>query len=267
MAFSSATTKNNSITMEFHRQELRLDENHHNIWKTNITQETIPTNKIAIIICDMWDQHWSTGATERVVPLAMKINDVVKVARKKGIQIIHAPSETLSFYQNSPARKRMLIEDKKEFKKLMKWIHSFKYHKIPLPIVHLGGGSDTPQIDMYKPNTIVWSRQIATIEINEEIDGISDNGAEIYKFLKTRGIEYYFLMGVHTNMCVLGRSFGIKPMTKAGFKVALVRDLTDTMYNPAQIPYVPHDVGTALVCDYIEKFYCASILSKEFLEN
>ena len=68
-------------------------------------------------------------------------------------------------------------------------------------------------------------------------------------------------------MCVLGRSFGIKSMSKAGFKVALVRDLTDTMYNPAQLPYVPHEVGTALVCDYIEKFYCSSMLSQDLVEN
>ena len=250
------------MTVEFHHQELTTDEDKHNIWNDIIIQETIPTDKIAICICDMWDQHWSTGATERVAQLAVKINEVVNAARSKGIQIIHAPSETLDFYENSPARKRLLISDQKELKKLRKWFLSFKFPKKKLPIDHSGGGSDTPQVDRYKPNTLVWKRQIATIEIDETVDGISDSGAEIYKFLKAKGIEYYFIMGVHTNMCVLGRSFGIKQMSKAGFKVALVRDLTDAMYNPAQIPYVSHEAGTALVCDYIEKFYCPSMFSK-----
>ncbi len=253
-----------TITIEFHRQELVVDKNH-NVWKEIITRETISTTKIAICICDMWDQHWSTGATERVAHLAVKINDAMKAARAKGIQIIHAPSETLTFYANSPARKRMLLSDPRELKKLQKWFHSFKFPKLKLPIDHSGGGSDTPKADRYKPNTLVWRRQIETIEMDEAVDGISDMGPEIYTFLKAKGIEYYFIMGVHTNMCVLGRSFGIKQMSKAGFKVALFRDLTDTMYNPAQLPYVSHEAGTALVCDFIEKFYCPSILSKDLL--
>jgi nicotinamidase-related amidase len=214
----------------------------------------------------MWDQHWSTGATERVAPLAVKINEVVQAARANGVQIIHAPSETLDFYANSLARKRLLIPDQNEFNKLRKWFLSFKFPKIPLPIVHAGGGSDTPKVDQNKPNTQVWRRQHPAIEIDEEVDGISDKGWEIYKFLKAKGIEHYFVMGVHTNMCVLGRSFAIKQMVKAGFKVALVRDLTDAMYNPAQVPYVSHEAGTALVCDYIEKFYCPSMLSKDLLD-
>ena len=70
-------------------------------------------------------------------------------------------------------------------------------------------------------------------------------------------------MGVHTNMSVLGRSFGIRQMVRWGLSVALVRDLTDTMYNPAMPPYVSHDEGTRLVVEYIEKFWCPTILSSD----
>jgi hypothetical protein len=70
-------------------------------------------------------------------------------------------------------------------------------------------------------------------------------------------------MGVHTNMCILGRSFAIKKMLKRGMLPLLVRDLTDAMYNPAKPPYVSHDEGTALVINYIEKFYCPTIDSEQ----
>ena len=33
-------------------------------------------------------------------------------------------------------------------------------------------------------------------------------------------------------MCVLGRPFGIRQMVHLGKNVALMRDMTDTMYNP-----------------------------------
>jgi hypothetical protein len=59
----------------------------------------------AIIICDMWDQHWCKGATSRVGELAPRMNRIVRRARNQGVLIIHAPSGTVDFYENHPARK------------------------------------------------------------------------------------------------------------------------------------------------------------------
>jgi hypothetical protein len=41
--------------------------------------------------------------------------------------------------------------------------------------------------------------------------------------------------------------------------VALVRDLTDAMYNPARPPYVSHADGTRLVIEYIEIVWIKSL--------
>jgi hypothetical protein len=71
------------------------------------------------------------------------------------------------------------------------------------------------------------------------------------------------ILGVHTNMCVLHRSFGIKQMVRWGVEPVLIRDLTDTMYNPAMPPYVSHDEGTRLTIEYIEKFWCPTVLSDD----
>src|SRR3954463_11828379 len=62
--------------------------------------------KTAIIICDMWDAHWCKGASERVAEIAPRMNEVVQTARKRGVTIIHAPSETMEFYKDTPQRKR-----------------------------------------------------------------------------------------------------------------------------------------------------------------
>ena len=51
-----------------------------------------------------------------------------------------------------------------------------------------------------------------------------------------RGINNVILLGVHTNMCVLGRPFGLRQMAKNGKNVVLMRDMTDTMYNPTAGP-------------------------------
>lgn len=64
-------------------------------------------------------------------------------------------------------------------------------------------------------------------------------------------------------MCILNRSFGIKQMVRWGVSIALVRDLTDTLYNPAMRPYVSHDEGTQLLIGYIERFWCPTVESGE----
>jgi len=41
-------------------------------------------------------------------------------------------------------------------------------------------------------------------------------------------------MGVHANMCGLGRPFGIRQLTRVGMNVSLARDLTGAMYDPRE---------------------------------
>jgi hypothetical protein len=56
-------------------------------------------------------------------------------------------------------------------------------------------------------------------------------------------------------------------MVKWDVNTALIRDLTDTMYNPAMRPYVDHEEGTRLVVDFIEKFWCPSVEGSDLLEG
>jgi len=64
-------------------------------------------------------------------------------------------------------------------------------------------------------------------------------------------------------MCVLGRPFGIRQMVHLGKNVALMRDMTDTMYNPEKRPMVNHFEGTDLVIVHVEKYWCPSISSSD----
>ena len=109
-----------------------------------------------------------------------------------------------------------------------------------------------------------WKRQYDVLKMDER-DAVSDSGVEIWNLLEERGIENIILMGVHTNMCVLGRPFGLRQLAKNGKTVVLMRDMTDTMYNPARWPYVSHFRGTDLIVEHIEKFVCPTITSDQLL--
>jgi nicotinamidase-related amidase len=222
-------------------------------WREVHFRETLSARETAIIICDMWDKHWCSGATGRVNGLVQRMGPFLDAARKQAIQIIHAPSETMAFYQDSPQRQRMLALPKIEMPAPLALADP------PLPIDDKGGGCDTPD-QFYK----AWTREHPGLHIGAS-DVISDSSTEIYSFLRQRGIRTLLVMGVHTNMCVLNRAFAIKKMTASGIRCILVRDLTDAMYNPQDAPHVSHDAGTQLVIEYIEKFWCPTTSSADLL--
>jgi len=243
-----ATASDDTLTLCHRRQEKRTTGR--NGWR--ILEEEIDwkVNETAIIVVDMWNEHWSWGATERVNIMAPRMNIVLNRARQRGIQIIHAPSDTMDFYEDHPARRSILEiphADPPPEREM---------EDPPQPVDASDGGSDTGEAESYK----AWHRQHEAIEIDDG-DAISDNGQEVYNLFAQKGIKNVIIMGVHTNMCVLGRSFAIKPMVKWGFNVVLARDLTDAMYNPYKPPYVSHEEGTHLIIEYIEKFWCPTILS------
>jgi nicotinamidase-related amidase len=206
----------------------------------------------ALIVCDMWDKHWCRGANMRVGTLVNKLEPVLEIARRKGMIIVHAPSETMSFYANTPQRQRMLS--------LPAFVppREMNITSPPLPIDDSDGGCDTAGEKEHR----AWTREHPGLKIAPE-DYISDNGKEIYNLLRSRGIETVFYTGVHANMCILNRTFAIKQMTKWGVRCILLRDLTDAMYDPQDPPRVSHQQGTELVVEYIEKYWSPTALSDE----
>lgn len=223
--------------------------------------------KTAIIVCDMWDDHWCKSAARRVVELAGPMNDMLKIARGRGVFVIHAPSTCTAFYKDTPQRKRAqeapFVRTPVPLQKTERWGTCWHWpdgkREGPLPIDDSDMGCDCAvKCEIRAP----WKRQIAAIEIAED-DAITDDGQETWNLLAQRGIDNVILCGVHLNMCVLGRPFAIRQMVKLGKNVALLRDMTDTMYNPDRPPGVSHFAGTDLVVAHVEKYWCPSFTSTD----
>ena len=65
--------------------------------------------RTAIVVCDMWDTHTCGLSAQRVAVMAPRMNQVINAARSLGVMIVHAPSDTMQFYEGSPARRRMQL--------------------------------------------------------------------------------------------------------------------------------------------------------------
>ncbi|MDA8964905.1 cysteine hydrolase [bacterium] len=226
--------------------------------------------KTALIICDMWDDHWCKSAARRVGEMAGPMNEMVKAAREKGIFIIHAPSSVVSFYDKTPQRKLakaapfskspVPLSVKERWGTNWCWPDPKYEGVLPIDDSDMGCSCKGEKCEIRE----AWTRQIKTIDMLEG-DALTDNGQETWNLLTERKIDNVILCGVHLNMCVLGRPFGIRQMVKVGKNVALMRDMTDTMYNPERPPGVDHFTGTDLVINHVEQYWCPSFTSADLV--
>lgn len=232
----------------------------------------------ALIICDVWDLHHSVNAVRRVEEFAPRLNDLVAKARAQGVTIIHAPSDCMPAYAGTPPRQRAEQAPKAANAppEVALWCSRIpEEEQATYPIDQSDGGEDDdPQAhaewvaklkSMGRKTGTPWLRQTELIKIDDGRDYISDRGDEVWNILEQRGIKNVILAGVHTNMCVIGRPFGLRQMVRGGKRVALLRDMTDSMYNPARWPYVSHFTGNDLIVSHIERHVCPTITSDQFL--
>ncbi|MDR3634598.1 MAG: isochorismatase family protein [Isosphaeraceae bacterium] len=231
----------------------------------------------AIIVCDMWDLHHCLNAVRRGEEMAPRMDQVLKAARDRGATIVHAPSSCTETYKDHPARKRALAAPRAKVlpRDIEQWCRQIpSEEKGTYPIDQSDGGEDDDQAEhaawaaklaaMGRNPKAPWKSQTSLLTIADS-DYISDSGPEIWSILEDRAIKHVVLLGVHLNMCVLGRPFGLRQMAKNGRDVVLMRDMTDTMYNPGRSPYVSHFTGTDLMVEHVEKFVCPTITSDQLI--
>jgi nicotinamidase-related amidase len=217
-------------------------------------------SETAFIICDMWDDHYCKSAAQRVGVMAPRMNAVLTAARDHGVAIIHAPSGTVDMYADTPYRQRMKqAKPARSPVPIGAWCNLDPEKEPPMPVDTSKCSCDDAVVGAVVRK---FNRQHPGLDISG-YDGVSDNGQEIYNFCVQEGIKNIVLMGVHTNMCVLGRPFGIRQQVRLGMNVALARDLTDAMYDPRQPPFVSHNRGTEMVIEHIERYWCPSIVGED----
>jgi nicotinamidase-related amidase len=258
---SATPTRNQALFLPLRRQRLG-ERAGYRVWLPEEQRVEWLPGTLALIVCDVWLRHECRGAEERMARLLPRMDELIGSLRDAGVLIVHAPSGTIPVYEGQPARERVLAVPAVEPPP------DLAHDDPPLPVDNADACDTVPDHDHPKhergmpyPHT----RQHDAITIDQERDVVSADGRELYSYFRHRGIEHVLEMGVHTNMCILNRTFSIKQMVRWGVDIALVRDLTDAMYNPARPPYVSHEEGTRLVVEFIEKFWCPTVTSDQVL--
>lgn len=224
---------------------------------------TLHFHTLAVVICDMWNAVHCLSATQRVAEMAPHMNGVIDTLRARGAFIIHAPSDCMNFYADTPQRERARSARQAEAPVAFGWNERNPAREPPLPETLADDtecSCDTPEPCCEGGPPYPWTRQVEALTLAPQ-DAVTDDGQEVYNLLQQHGIQDVILMGVHANRCVLGRSFGIRQLIYVGKRPLLCRDLTDSFHRDGR----GHQWGTQATIAHIERFWCPTVTSNQLV--
>jgi len=217
--------------------------------------------RAAVVICDMWDRANCVSAERRVGEMARHMNEVVSKLRMQGTLIVHAPGGCAAYYADTPARLRAQQASHVDAPAPIDWNswNCDKHDELPRTLTTPGPCScDAAQPCCEGGPPYPWTRQTPEIEIADE-DAVTDDGQELFNLLEAHPAEHVIVMGVHTNVCVLGRAYGIRQLVFSGKAPLLCRDLTDSFHRDPR----GHFWGNEATIAHIERFWCPSVRSDD----
>ena len=200
------------------------------------SKESVDPTKIGIVIIDMWNTNDCMTNAQRAAALVPRMNKALEAARRLACRSSGRPPMW-------PAS--MLARSQRE--------RAIALPRYPLPHITnfscpFSVGTVRPDKCMCGPGIVChihygWDQMDPNLVIGAG-DWIVGDPEELYAIYKEQGLTRLIYMGINTNLCVMNKPEGIAPMTSAGLKCILARDLTDaeTLYDPDR-GFTP-DLGT-----------------------
>lgn len=221
--------------------------------KAIVAKEKIDPARVGVVVVDMWNYHWCKTATMRVDALVPRMNRALDASRELGMTVMLCPSDVVDNYAGWPQREVIFALPRHALPQLV---------KIECPAPPNGGGCACGKERCV--NNYGWDAMHPRLHIGKA-DLMPDTLQDVYSICKERRLTHLIYMGVHTQVCLLGKPMGLRNLKAAGMKCILARDLTDAHpgYDPAK-GFTP-DGHTAEVVEHFEKYLAPSINMAEEL--
>lgn len=216
-------------------------------------EESIDPRRVGVVVVDPWNFHWCKTATMRVDALIPRINHSLDAARELGMTVMLCPSDVVDNYIGWPQREIVLAMPKRPEPAL---------EAIACPAPPDGGGCACGH-DRCRTN-YGWDGMHPDLRIGPD-DLIPDTLQEVWTICQDRELTHLIYVGVHTQVCLLGKPMGLRNLKAAGMQCILARDLTDA--HPGYAPergFTP-DLHTAEVVAHFERYLAPTIVMAEEL--
>jgi nicotinamidase-related amidase len=209
--------------------------------------EKVDPAKVGIVVVDMWNFHWCKTATMRVGALVPRMNRALDAARSMGMTVMLCPSDVVDNYVGWPQREVIFAMPRHPVPALT---------KVECPSPPDAGGCACGR-ERCKVN-YGWDGMHPDLTI-AAADLMPDTLEDVYSICKERGLTHLIYFGVHTQVCLLGKSMGLRSMKSAGLRCVLARDLTDAHPGYDLARGLTPDSHTVEVVEHFEKYLAPSV--------
>lgn len=203
-------------------------------------EEELDPKRVAVVAVDIWNFHWCKTSTERVSALVPRINKALEQARALGMTVFLCPTDVADNYVGTPMVERVIAVEPVPLPKV---------NSVQCPPAPDGGGCTCGKERCL--GNFGWDGMHPDLIIGPN-DLMPNDPGRLYAICKQRGITDLLYVGFHTQVCLLGKSIGLRPMSEAGFRCALARDVTDAHGHYIPGGETPDDF-TAKVVAHFEK--------------
>jgi hypothetical protein len=203
--------------------------------------------EVGIVVVDMWNFHWCKTSAARVAALVPRMKRVLEQAHAMNMTIFWCPSDVADNYVGTPQHEAAANVERVPLPELK---------PLDCPAAPDGGGCTCGKERCL--GNYGWNAMHPDLQMYDD-DFMPNDLETLYSLCRRRGITHLIYMGVHTQVCLLGKSIGLRNLTRAGLSCILARDLTDAhgLYDP--VKGVTPDDFTAKVITHFEKYLCPTI--------
>lgn len=236
----SACTPASGLEFQFQRRDPATGE-------PRIEPGSLDPARTGVVVVDMWNWHWCKTATARVSAMVPRMSHVVDEARRLGMTVFWCPSDVADNYVGTVPYERAVSTPLVQIPEL---------GRLQCPAAPDGGGC-TCGAERCQGN-YGWDGMHPDLRL-DDADYMPNDFETLYSICRQRGLTNLIYLGVHTQVCLLGKSIGLLNLTRAGFHCVLARDLTDAhaRYDPSA--GVTPESFTAEVVAHFEKHLAPTI--------
>jgi nicotinamidase-related amidase len=268
---SSATAENTElITLPLRTRDVED--------KVRIDEVKVRGSELAIIVMDMWDNHWDPNWVAHAGARAEPINRFLHRARAAGAVIIHSPTNLIAgyggpVYQNTKQR----LAAARVPQSAIPPDNGFKATSAPPwgTTRRVDGKNGCMDGTLSSAPNLLSNQCIGIdIEAGDYITGEWGTLPEAWNILQKHGTKYLLYVGGATNMCLLMKPIGLRHMKARGVKTVLVRNLAIAWSDPYHWYHRDEKLpeqwgytalkGDAFVADWVERDMAPAVTSAIF---
>ena len=169
--------------------------------------EKVDPSHVGVVAVDVWNFHWCKTSAARAGSFVPRMNRALTAARSLGMQVFHCPTDAIEAYIGEPQLEATLA---------VQPVPLPDNAPVDCPSAPDGGGCTCGR--MRCMGNFGWDGLHPDLYVADG-DLMPNDSATLYALCRQKGLTHLIYAGFHTQVCLLGKSIGVRNMDASGVAV------------------------------------------------